>query len=304
MGALSKWSAATRATVVGAGLLPTLGLIAPRAPTRVEVEGTRTVELGPGRFRYQSTGAGDEALLFLHGFNSQLSIWNDVWPLVGGCGRSVRVDLAGYGGSTWPAASYALPRQAERVLMFMDALGLRRVTPVGVSMGGSLAAWLAARHPDRVKGLLLLAPSGYPGALRYRGLFGELLRPGVANRWATRLARTGAYRRRYPASRALHALTVTASYGEPWARALADIRAHAWLLWSRGDATVPFSYADAVARSIPASTLVPLAADVGHDIPGRRPALIGALACLVHRGATPEHIGRALDDLLRRKGDA
>jgi pimeloyl-ACP methyl ester carboxylesterase len=287
-----------------AALLPALGFIAPRAPHLVAVAGTRTLELAGGRFRYQNAGAGDEALLFLHGFNSQLSTWNDVWPRIAGHGRAVRLDIAGYGGSDWETASYDLPRQAERIIEFMDALGLARVTLVGVSMGGSLSAWLAARYPDRVKGLLLLAPSGFPGALHYRGPFGRLLGSGVAHRWATRIAETGLYRRLFPDSRALHALTVTASYGEPWARALADIRVHAWLLWSRGDATVPFAFADAVSGAIPASTLVPLAPDARHDIPAKRPALIGELACRIHRGEKPDRISREIAALLERNGDA
>lgn len=294
----------TFSSVLCTAALPALGLIGPQAPEYVHVDETRTVELDGGCFRYQSTGTGAEALVFLHGFNSQLSIWNTVWPLLVEAGHSIRLDIAGYGGSDWPSASYSLPMQAARVIMFMDALGLTRVTLVGVSMGGSLAAWIAAHHPDRVKGLLLLAPSGYPGALRYRGLFGKLLLSDAPNRWATQLARTALYRRLYPRSRALHALTVAASYGEPWARALEAIRVHAWLLWSRGDATVPFSYADAVTRAIPASTLVPLADRVGHDIPANRPELIGKLACRIHQCSRPDHILRELAPILERNGDA
>lgn len=291
-------------TLLDSALLPTLGFIAPRAPQPQSVEGTKILELDGGYFRYQSTGTGDEALLLLHGFNSQLSVWDSVWPTLAGCDRRIRLDIAGYGGSEWRSGSYSLPTQAHRVIAFLDALGLVRVTLVGVSMGGSLAAWIAARYPHRVKGLLLLAPSAYPGALRYRGPFGKLLGPGLLNRVATRVADTDLYRRRYPTSSALHALTVTASYGKPWAQALGDIRAHAWLLWSRGDATVPFSYAEAVARSIPASTLVPLCKEVGHDIPGNRPDLIGRLACRIHRGSEPDHILRELKDVVNREGDA
>jgi pimeloyl-ACP methyl ester carboxylesterase len=290
-------------TCLCAALVPTLGTIAPRAPQLVPVPGEQTVELEGGRIRYQSTGSGSEALLWLHGFNSQLSIWNEVWPFVTDCGRSVRIDIAGYGGSTWPAASYALPEQAERVIAFMDAVGVERATLVGVSMGGSLAAWIAARYPSRIKGLVLLAPSGYPGALRYRGPFGYLLGSGGGHRVATWLADTGLYRRLYPSSRALHALTVTESYGEAWARVLADIRVHAWLLWSRADKTSAFSSAADVARAIPHSTLIPLAKAVGHDLPAKRVALIGDLACRVHRGEPPELIHRALEATLQRNGD-
>jgi pimeloyl-ACP methyl ester carboxylesterase len=289
--------------VVCSALVPTLEAIGPHAPPLVEVDGARTLELPGGRIRYQSTGTGDEALLFLHGFNSQLSIWDPLWPAVTACGRGVRIDIPGYGGSSWSEPTYGLADQAARTILFMDTLGLQRVTLVGVSMGGSLAAWIAARYPDRVRGVVLIAPSGYPGALRYRGAFGRVLQPGLANRLATRIASTGWYRRLYPRSRAPHALGVTASYGEPWARALPDIRAHAWLVWSRGDATVPYAYADAVSRAIPQSTLVPVAAAVRHDVPAQRSALVGKLACLVHQGIAPDQIQRELASDLRRNGD-
>ncbi|MDX2086937.1 MAG: alpha/beta fold hydrolase [Kofleriaceae bacterium] len=284
-------------------MVPTLGAIAPRAPALVPVPGAEVLAVEGGLVRYQSTGSGSEAVLFLHGFNSQLSIWSDVWPHVTACGRSVRIDIPGYGGSTWPAASYALPDQAARVMTFIDALGLTRVTLVGVSMGGSLAAWLAAHYPTRIKGLVLVAPSGYPGSLQYKGPFGHLLGNGLVSRAATWVADTSAYRWLYPDSRALHALTVTASYGDAWARALASIRVHTWLVWSRGDATVPFANAEAVARAIPVHTLIPLAAHVGHDLPAKRVALIGELACRVHRGESPEVIQRALDASLQHNGD-
>jgi len=289
------------ANMIECALIPALGVIAPRAPARVAVDGARTLALRGGPVRLHNVGAGDHALVFLHGFNSQLSVWNQVWAAIAGDARRIRIDLPGYGGSTWRSDCYDLRSQAARVVELLDALGLARATLVGVSMGGSLAAWIAARHQERVGGLVLLAPSAYPGALRYRGPFGRLLRPGVPRQLATRVARSLAYRRLYPDSRALQALTVVASYGEPWASALADIRVHAWVVWSRDDATVPFAYASAVCRAIPASTLISLPAGVGHDIPGRRPALVAELACAVHGGARPERIAH---DLGLPRGDS
>lgn len=282
------------ADLIGCALLPTLGVIAPRAPAPIAVDGARTVALGGGEVRYHDAGDGDAAIVFLHGFNSQLAIWDPVFARMAGGPRRIRIDLPGYGGSTWRSDTYDLPSQGARVIELLDALGVARATLVGVSMGASLAAWIAARAPARVAGLVLLAPSGYPGALRYRGPFGHVLRPGAPRSLATRIARSAPYRRRYPDSRALHALTVVASYGTPWATALADLRVHAWVVWSRGDRTVPFAYAGAVCRATPASTLIPLPAEVGHDVPRRRPALIAELARAVHDGARPDRITRAL----------
>src|SRR6266404_9473238 len=47
-------------------------------------------------------------------------------------------------------------------------------------MGGSLAAYIAATRPERVTDLALLAPSGYTGALRYRGPYGRVVEPRSA----------------------------------------------------------------------------------------------------------------------------
>ena len=151
-------------------------------------------------------------------------------------------------------------------------------------MGGSLSAWIAAHYPERVKGLILLAPSGFPGSLIHGTLFGKILRPGFLNRLASQIADSALYRRLYPDSRALQALTVTASYGEPWAEALKKIRTPTHVLWSHGDVGVPFALAEAVAHAIPGSTLVPLPTEVGHDIPGNSPKLVSELVCKLQRG--------------------
>jgi pimeloyl-ACP methyl ester carboxylesterase len=271
-------------------------MIAPRQPVLVNVEGAQVASLDGGTIRYHSEGAGSHALLLLHGFNSQLSIWNGVWPELSECGRRVRIDIPGFGGSTWKTDSFSLESQAARVVSFLDAMQIERVTLVGVSMGGSLSAWIAANYAERVAGLVLLAPSAYPGSLRGRGLFAQLYGAGFWNRVATQIASSALFRRLHPESTALQALTVTSSYGESWARALHKIRAQTWLLWSRGDTTVPFAYAPAVASSIRESTLLQLPIDVGHDIPANRARLIGELACQVHLNSLAKEQTRASNE--------
>ena len=132
---------------------------------------------------------------------------------------------------------------------------------------------------------------------------GSLYRKGVANDIATRIAASGIYRRLYPTSTALQALTVTASYGAPWAAALPAIRAPTLLVWSRGDPAVPFEYADSVTRAIPGAVLLPVSADVGHGLNERRAELAGELACRLNRGASPAEAVEALRPLLAREGD-
>ena len=290
-------------------LFPVLRHVSPRAPTEISVDGSQTVKLEKNLLRYAISGPkSSEGILFLHGFNNQLSAWSAVWPHLKNCGTQVRMDIPGYCGSVigsnLGSNAYSLPAQAERVIAFIDALGFSRVTLVGVSMGGSLSAWIASNYPERVKGLILLAPSGYPGSLQYGGIYGKLVKPGMLNRLATQIASSGLYRSLYPDSRALQALSVTASYGDPWAEALGKIKTNSWVLWSRGDFGVHFNYAEAVAKTIPSSTFVPLAANAGHDIPGNRPELIAKLACLVHKGTPHEQIMSEIKNILSRNGDS
>ena len=174
-------------------------------------------------------------MLMLHGFNGELANWDDVWKRLADepCdARRVRLDLPGFGGSDWNSEDYGLSAQAARVIEFMDTLGIEEATLIGTSMGGSLAAWLAAEYPTRIRQRLLLAPSGYPGSLYYPGFYGALVKPGLLNQVTTWIARTGLYRAAFPRSKALQALTVTAGYGQLWADALARIEAPTVVAWS------------------------------------------------------------------------
>ena len=289
------------AVLVAALAAMLLNWVSPRAPRLVPVEGERLAEFADGTIRYQDRGAGAEAILLLHGFNGQLGDWNKVWSKTEHCGRAVRLDIPGFGGSPWRTEDFALPEQSRRVMAFLDTLGIDRVTLVGTSMGGSLAAWIAAEYPTRVKQILLLAPSGYPDSLHYAGLFGLLVKPGLANRIGTRIARSRLYAMLFPESRALQATTVTASYGHPWAQALKKISAPALLVWSRGDTS--FHASSKVSAEISHSLLLPVAIDAGHLLPNTRPEVAATAACQLARGRTLEEIHNELRPILQRAGD-
>lgn len=267
----------------------------------VDDPGTMFLEFDNGRIRYQSTGAGSEGILFLHGFNGALGNWKPVWPLLEDCPRRVRIDLPGFGASDWQTESFSLPDQAQRVLAFLDAINLQRVTVVGYSMGASLSAWLAATYPDRIKGAVLLAPSGLTGSLTYGGIRGHLYHPGPANRFATKLAKTRIFNVLYPRSRLLQALTVTASYGAPWDQAIAKIQQPVAILWSKGDRTVPFDYAGKVDQLIWNSILIPLDESVGHAIYRKEPKLVANIACTIAQMDLGEDVTEAVNEVIESR---
>jgi pimeloyl-ACP methyl ester carboxylesterase len=72
----------------------------------------------------------------------------------------VAFDLPGFGSSDAPAQG-SIDGYARDVAEGIEALGLKRFILVGHSLGGAVATALAELHPDRVAGLVLLAPAGF-----------------------------------------------------------------------------------------------------------------------------------------------
>jgi pimeloyl-ACP methyl ester carboxylesterase len=70
------------------------------------------------------------------------------------------VDLLNMGASERiPGLDASLEATADRIALCMDALGLTEADIAGHSHGGAVAMMLAARHPHRVRRLVLFAPA-------------------------------------------------------------------------------------------------------------------------------------------------
>ena len=103
-------------------------------------------------------GAGDQAVVFVHGFPFQSSMWEPQFPVAVEAGRRVVVpDLPGFGRSDVPAerSAYSIERYADLVAALIQHLGLGRVVLVGLSMGGYIALAVARRHAGVLAGLVL-----------------------------------------------------------------------------------------------------------------------------------------------------
>jgi 4,5:9,10-diseco-3-hydroxy-5,9,17-trioxoandrosta-1(10),2-diene-4-oate hydrolase len=123
------------------------------------------VEVGDGhRIHYLSAGSG-RPVLFLHGSGpgaSGFSNFKSNYPHFAEAGfRALVPDTLGFGRSSKPAdVDYAMPFLVEKLLRFLDELGIQRCSVVGNSHGGALAISLALAHPARVERLVLMAPGG------------------------------------------------------------------------------------------------------------------------------------------------
>jgi pimeloyl-ACP methyl ester carboxylesterase len=110
-------------------------------------------------------GGEGEPLLLVHGFGADKNNFTRVARLLTPQYRVVIPDLPGFGEASKPAdASYAIDDQVERLRQFAQGLGLTRVHLGGSSMGGFIATLWAAKYPDEVASLWLLAPGGTAAA--------------------------------------------------------------------------------------------------------------------------------------------
>jgi 4,5:9,10-diseco-3-hydroxy-5,9,17-trioxoandrosta-1(10),2-diene-4-oate hydrolase len=158
------------------------------AVTQVQPDGS-FVEVEPGlRVRYVEVGGG-QPTIFIHGSAPGASAWSNFrgnMPAFAGAGhRAIGLDLMGYGDSSKPTdRRYDLDFQVKGVKALVDGLDLGAVNIVGNSLGGAVAMRFALDHPALVKKLVLLAPGGLGGKLRYlrmsgiRAMMWSLLGPG------------------------------------------------------------------------------------------------------------------------------
>lgn len=106
-------------------------------------------------------GGSGEPLLLVHGFGADKNNFTRVARFLTPHYRVIAPDLPGFGEASKPdAAGYSVAEQVERLRQFAQGLGLKRLHLGGSSMGGFIVTLWAAKYPDEVASLWLLAPAG------------------------------------------------------------------------------------------------------------------------------------------------
>ncbi len=133
------------------------------------------------RVHLQRSGDGP-ALLLLHGLVGSARNWRQNVDFLSRYSTVYAVDLFNMGESERvPGLDAGLEATADGLAALLDALGLDQVDIAGHSHGGAIAMMLAARHPERVRKLILFAPAnpfcnfGHPLIRFYRTRPGMLL---------------------------------------------------------------------------------------------------------------------------------
>ena len=103
----------------------------------------------------QSAAVSD--ILLLHAGVTDRRSWRPVVEQLSAAARCVTFDTRGFGDTTYEPEPGWSP--VDDAVCVLDAVGSDRAVVVGSSSGGHTAVDLALAHPDRVAGLVLIAPA-------------------------------------------------------------------------------------------------------------------------------------------------
>jgi pimeloyl-ACP methyl ester carboxylesterase len=205
------------------------------------------IEIDGVRIGYRLLGEGPPTVL-VHGLSGSWRWWSPVAESLSERRSVYALDL--------PRLGHRFPASELAVWLgrWLGAVGLEQVDLVGHSLGGLVAAELAASRPGCLRRLALVAPAGIPSG---RGLLGQSLRlmetlyelrkqfPTIA----VDAVRTGP----------LGLLRGATFVSDRDLRAeLASVRVRSLLVWGERDRLLPTRFADEWERLLPGSRVVVL----------------------------------------------
>lgn len=117
----------------------------------------RVIDLPGGDLHVTDRGPRDApTILLVHCYTCAMDYWQRLAPLLVRDHRVIAVDLLGHGSSEMADDGYSMEHQADTIAQALDALDAKPVLAVGQSLGGPVSTALAQRHPDKVRGLVIM----------------------------------------------------------------------------------------------------------------------------------------------------
>ena len=107
------------------------------------------------KISYSDTGKGN-AVVLLHGFLENQTMWQDLVPELSKKHRIITIDLLGHGETECLGYVHSMEDNAEIVQAVLSKLRIRKAVFVGHSMGGYVALAFAELYPENVRGLVLM----------------------------------------------------------------------------------------------------------------------------------------------------
>jgi pimeloyl-ACP methyl ester carboxylesterase len=237
------------------------------------------LETATGPIAYDETGEGDPIVLLSSGAHDRHD-WDGVRGLLPPRFRSIAADWPGHGESPLGEGPVTAMRCADMTQELVERLAPGGAVLVGNSVGGFAAARLALRHPELVRGLVLVDSGGFLGrppqvrafcALMARPRFLRAIYPWFANRYMRprsdedrRVRDLGiATTRRDPGLRAVSELWASFASPEHDLRAEApSISVPTLIAWGERDPVIPPKVGRWLAENVPGAELATF--DTGH----------------------------------------
>jgi pimeloyl-ACP methyl ester carboxylesterase len=256
------------------------------------------------KLHWESTGEGEPVLLIAGLALPGTSWWRTV-PVLARRFRVLTYDHAGVGRSTSLRAPFSTVSMAAEALGVLDAAGVSRAHVYGTSLGGLVAQQLAARHPDRVRSLVLGAT--HPGGARTQPPEREIVSflrrrptlPAQEAAWSfvpysygarcrrlhlDRIAQDIARRLEFPYARAAYRAQLFAGATHDAFLALRRLKMPTLVVHGREDRVIPVANAELLADAIPDAELR-LLDESGHVYMTEEPSVDETIASFLEAHA-------------------
>jgi 3-oxoadipate enol-lactonase len=105
--------------------------------------------------------AGAPMLVLGNSLGTSRAVWDGPAQALATRYRLLRYELPGHGGAPALPGPYTIARLGAGVLALLNRYGIERTAYAGISLGGMIGMWLAAREPARFTALGLICTSAY-----------------------------------------------------------------------------------------------------------------------------------------------
>ena len=111
-------------------------------------------------YRLAGGGSSKPVVVLIHGMVNSSRHWQAVAEGLAQDHTVIAPDLIGHGDSATPRGDYSIGAHAAAIRDLLSALGVRRATIVGHSLGGGVAMQFFWQFPDQVERLVLISSGG------------------------------------------------------------------------------------------------------------------------------------------------
>jgi pimeloyl-ACP methyl ester carboxylesterase len=250
----------------------------------------RRGDLNGWSYSYTDEGAGPP-LIFNHGILMDRSIWEEQIDDLKDSYRCLAIDAPGHGESSPAAMGIDFYEYGDMLTEVAQQLGIEQAVWLGQSMGGFINLRLALRHPDKVKGLVLIDTQAHSEdadkRAQYEAFLKVSLEDGVGEDLANILImllfgetfagrpESDVWRKKLMTQdiKARHAMVRAVFERDDVHDRLGEIRVPALVIHGREDVAIEPERAEELARDLPDAT-VQFIDECGHCSPHERGAAV------------------------------